>query len=74
MMGWRCRKSNSTRVFFRSVASEKMSNRSKIGSLDAENEYFRLTCQNAVVQKWILDSYKAKCVNLLKPCKAKHAL
>ena len=35
MMGVRCRKNNSTGVFFRSMALEKMSNRSKIGSLEA---------------------------------------
>ena len=40
MMGVRWRKNNSTSVFFRSMASEKMSNRSKIGSLVAENEHF----------------------------------
>ena len=36
MMGVRCSRNNSTSVFFRFMASEKMSNRSKIGSLDSE--------------------------------------
>jgi hypothetical protein len=39
MMGWRYGKNNGTRVFISSVASEKVSNRSKIDSLDAENGY-----------------------------------
>ena len=39
-MGVRWYRNNSTSVFSMSVASEKMSNRSKNGSLDSENEDF----------------------------------
>ena len=38
MIGWRCRFNNSTSVFVVSVASEKMSNRLKNGSLIASND------------------------------------
>jgi hypothetical protein len=40
MVGVRWPGNNSARVFFSLVASEKMSNQSKIDSLGAENEYF----------------------------------
>ena len=44
---------NTARIFFRLVASEKMSNRSKKDSLDAENEYFLAReRENEVLQKW----------------------
>ena len=39
MMGVRWSGNNVTSVFFRFVASEKMSNRTKNGSLDSENDY-----------------------------------
>ena len=49
MMGSRCRKNNITRVFFRLVASEKMSNRLKNGLLSASNDKFKVvTCK----KKW----------------------
>ena len=45
MIGWRGRKTNSTSVFFKSVASEKMSNRSRIGSVDVENRTFKVAAR-----------------------------
>ena len=50
--GCQKRKNNSTSVFFRFVASEKMSNRSKIDSLVAENEHFIARAPNEAFQKW----------------------
>ena len=48
-MGVRCPGNNSTSVFFRFETSEKMSNRSKIDSLDAENELF---IARVTLKKW----------------------
>ena len=69
-MGVRCHKNNSTSVFFRSVASEKMSNRSKNGSLDSENEYFLARAPKRSVTevdfRYYVDIYKANYVDLLR--------
>ena len=49
LCGGRWRKNNSTSVFFRSMASEKMSNRSRIDSIGAENRPVRVAARP---QKW----------------------
>ena len=63
MMGVRWRKNYSTSVFFRSMASEKMSNRSKIGSLVAENEYLLARAPKRGVSKVL---FRSKCPTRLQ--------
>ena len=57
-------------MFFRSVASEKMSNRSRNGSLDSENCYCKVRARDSHVRYFFATTVRSKkvCVRSKKVC------